>query len=134
MTGPLTVILYAATSAPDTDFVAKLTDVQPDGVSRILAEGVLRARFREGFDRERPVEPGRRYAFTIDLVATSNIFQAGHRIRVAITSSSFPRFDRNPNSGRPLGTDRPEDLRPARQTVFHDQEAASHLLLPVVPR
>lgn len=133
-TGPLQVVLHAATDAPDTDFVAKLCDVDPGGVSRILAEGVVRARFREGYERERPLEPGRAYAYAIDLVATSNVFLAGHQIRVAITSSSFPRFDRNANTGNPLGTDRPEDLRPARQTIFHDAARPSHLLLPVVPR
>jgi putative CocE/NonD family hydrolase len=134
VTGPLTVTLYAATSAPDTDFVVKLTDVYPDGISLILAEGIVRARYREGCDRARPVEPERMYAYTINLVATSNLFQAGHRIRVAITSSSFPRFDRNPNTGHPLGVDGPAELRPARQTVFHDRERPSHILLPIIPR
>jgi putative CocE/NonD family hydrolase len=128
------VILYAATSAPDTDFVAKLTDVSPSGESRILAEGILRVSFREGFDRPRRVEPERVYAYTIDLVATSHVFLPGHRLRVDVTSSSFPRFDRNPNTGHPLGTDGPEDLQVARQTVFHDNERPSHILLPVIPR
>src|SRR5205823_4845098 len=82
VTGPLRVLLHAATSAPDTDFVAKLCDVEPDGFSRILAEGVVRARFRDGFERPRPVEPGTVYAFEIDLVATSKVFAPGHRIRV----------------------------------------------------
>jgi putative CocE/NonD family hydrolase len=134
VTGPLTVTLYAATSAPDTDFVAKLTDVSPEGTSMILAEGVLRTRFRDGFDRERLLEPGAVHAYSIDLVATSNVFAAGHRIRVIVTSSSFPRFDRNPNTGHPLGTDRDDDLRTARQTIFHDAERPSHIVLPVVPR
>jgi putative CocE/NonD family hydrolase len=130
--GPLTVVLHAATSAHDTDFVAKLCDVGPDGVSMILAEGVLRARYREGYDAARPVEPDRVYEYKIDLVATSNVFLAGHRIRVAITSSSFPRFDRNTGTGRPLGADRAEDLIVARQLVFHDHERGSHIVLPVV--
>ncbi len=134
VTGPLTVVLHAATTGEDTDFVAKLTDVWPDGSSRILAEGVLRARFRDGFDRERRVEPGRVSEYTIDLVATSNVFLPGHRIRLLVTSSSFPRFDRNPNTGNRLGVDRPEGLRPAQQTVFHDADRPSHVLLPVVPR
>jgi putative CocE/NonD family hydrolase len=133
-TGPLEVQLFAATDAPDTDFVAKLMDVSPDGESRILAEGILRARFREGFDRPRPVEPGAVHVYRIDLVATAYVFAAGHRVRVAVTSSSFPRFDRNPNTGHALGVDGPDDLRPARQTVFHDRERPSHILLPVVPR
>src|SRR5262249_22547418 len=116
----------------DTDFVAKLTDVWPDGTSRILAEGILRSRFREGFDVPRPLEPDRPYAFEIDLVATANVFQPGHSVRVVITSSSFPRFDRNANSGNELGTDAPADLRPARQTIFHDAARPSHILLPVL--
>jgi putative CocE/NonD family hydrolase len=133
-TGPLTVVLYAATSAPDTDFVAKLTDVTPSGESRILAEGILRASFRDGFDSSLPVEPEWVYAYTIDLVATSHVFLPGHRIRVDVTSSSFPRFDRNPNTGHALGTDGPNDLRTARQTIFHDHERPSHILLPIIPR
>jgi uncharacterized protein len=134
VTGPLAVRLHAATSAPDTDFVAKLVDVRPDGTAVILAEGVLRTRFREGFDRELSVEPGRPYEYRIDLAATSNVFLAGHSIRVLITSSSFPRFDRNPNTGHPLGIDGPEDLRPARQTIYHDGGRPSCVLLPLVPR
>jgi putative CocE/NonD family hydrolase len=132
VTGPLKLVLHAATDATDTDFVGKLCDVDPDGFCRILAEGVLRARFRDGFEQPRPVEPGRPYRFEIDLIATSNVFMAGHRIRLLVTSSSFPRFDRNPNSGKPLGEDGPHDLRPARQTVFHGGERASHLELPLV--
>jgi putative CocE/NonD family hydrolase len=134
VTGPLSVTLYAATSAPDTDFVAKLTDVTPSGESRILAEGILRASVREGFERSLPVEPERVYAYTIDLVATSHLFLAGHRIRVDVTSSSFPRFDRNANTGHTLGIDGADDLRVARQTILHDNERPSHILLPVIPR
>ena len=132
VTGPLSFRLYAASDAPDTDWVVRLMDVHPDGPSMILAEGILRARYREGYDRPRPLRPGELCAYDIDLAATSNVFRPGHRIRVAITSSSFPRFDRNPNTGNPLGADAEEDLRPARQTVFHDGRSPSHLLLPVV--
>jgi uncharacterized protein len=130
--GPLTVVLCAATSARDTDFVAKLCDVDSDGVSRILAEGILRARYREGFTRPEPVEPERVYEYRIDLVATANVFLPGHRIRVAVTSSSFPRFDRNTNTGNPLGADRDSDLIRARQLIFHDADRGSHIVLPVV--
>lgn len=129
--GPLELVLYAATSAPDTDFVAKLIDVSPDGPSVILTEGVLRTRFREGFDREVLGEPGRAYEYAIALGATGNVFLPGHRLRLAITSSSFPRFDRNPNTGAPLGVDGPADLRAARQTIFHDSTRPSRLMLPV---
>lgn len=134
VTGPLSLLLHASTTARDTDFVAKLVDVTPDGVSIILAEGVLRARFRDGFDREIPVEPGRPYEYRIDLAATSYVFLAGHSVGLLITSSSFPRFDRNPNTGHPLGVDGPDALTSARQTIFHDSERPSRLLLPVVAR
>ncbi len=133
VTGPLSLTLHAATSAYDADFVAKLCDVEPDGLSRILAEGILRARFREGFERPVSVEPGRPYEYTIDLQATSNVFRAGHRIRVLITSSSFPRFDRNAGTGAPPGEVRENALRPAEQTIFHDAARASRLALPVIP-
>jgi uncharacterized protein len=133
VTGGLAVELHAATSAVDTDFVAKLVDVHPDGTAIVIAESVLRARFRQGFERELLVEPDRPYEYRIDLGATSNVFLAGHRIRVMITSSSFPRFDRNPNTGRPLGVDGPEELVSARQTVFHDASRPSCLVLSVVP-
>jgi len=132
VTGPLTVVLWAATSARDTDFVAKLTDVEPDGCSRILAEGVIRARFRAGYERPRPVTPGEVLELRIDLMATCNVFLPGHRIRVVVTSSSFPRFDRNTNTGRALGEDGPGDIVTARQTVFHDAARPSHVVLPVV--
>jgi uncharacterized protein len=132
VTGPLRLVLYAATTAPDTDFVGKLCDVSPDGFSRILAEGVLRARYRDGFEHPRPVTPGEVCRYEIDLVATSNIFLAGHRIRVAVTSSSFPRFDRNANSGQAIGSDREQDMVSARQRIFHDADRASHIVLPVV--
>jgi putative CocE/NonD family hydrolase len=133
VTGPLELVLHAATSGPDTDWIAKLCDVDEEGRSRILAEGVLRARYREGFDEARPVEPDRAYEYEIDLIATSNVFAAGHRIRLDVTSSSFPRFDRNANTGLPLGEDTEDTLTAARQRVFHDAERPSHLLLPVVP-
>jgi hypothetical protein len=132
--GPLAVVLHAATSATDTDFVAKLVDVAPDGSSFILAEGMLRTRFHDGFDREVLVEPDQPYELRLDLAATANVFLPGHRIRLALTSSSFPRFDRNPNTGRPLGVDGPEELRAARQTIFHDAAHPSRLLLHVVDR
>ena len=132
VTGPLELVLHAATSAPDTDFVAKLCDVDPEGRSRILTEGVLRARYRYGFERAAAVEPGRVYEFRIDLIATCNLFLPGHRIRLVVTSSSFPRLDRNANSGLPLGKDVEDSLRAARQRVVHDAARPSHLVLPVV--
>jgi putative CocE/NonD family hydrolase len=123
VTGPVTLALHAATAADDADWIGKLCDVDPDGASRILAEGVLRARYREGFDRARPLEPGRPYDYSVELGATCNVFLTGHRVRLLVTSSSFPRFDRNPAAGDPV-----------QQAVFHDKGRPSHLRLPVVRR
>jgi hypothetical protein len=132
VTGPVVVKLWAASSAPDTDFTAKLVDVAPDGYARNLTDGIIRARYRASTRQATLLEPGRAHEYTIDLWATSNLFLAGHRIRLEISSSNFPRFDRNPNTGRPPGHD--AELVPALQTVFHDAGRPSHVVLPVVPR
>jgi uncharacterized protein len=132
VTGPVKVVLHASTDGPDTDWVAKLVDVFPDGRAFNVAEGILRARYREGTDKPQLLEPGKVYEFTIDLVGTSNEFQRGHRIRVDVTSSHFPQFDRNPNTGEKFGTS--AKVRVARQTVYHDAGRPSHILLPVIPR
>jgi putative CocE/NonD family hydrolase len=129
VTGPVSVQLWACSSAPDTDFVARLVDVYPDGRAINLTDGIIRARYRNGLP-ESSLEPGRAYAFTIDLWATSNVFKAGHRIRLQITSSNFPRWDRNPNTGHPFGQD--AELHPADQTILHDQHHPSHVMLPLV--
>ena len=108
VTGPVTVRLWAASSAPDTDFTAKLIDVHPpnedyhQGFAMNLCDGIIRARYRNGRERGEPMEQDDIYAFTIDLQATGNLFKRGHRIRVDISSSNFPRFDVNPNTGGPL--------------------------------
>jgi len=132
VTGPLEVHLWAATSAPDTDFTAKLVDVYPCGYARNVQDGIVRARYRASQEQARPVEPGAVYEYAIDLWATSNAFLAGHRIRVEISSSNFPRYDRNPNTGHPVGED--AELRAATQTILHDGGHPSHILLPVIPR
>jgi putative CocE/NonD family hydrolase len=129
VTGPITVHLWACSSAPDTDFVARLVDVYPDGRSFNLTDGIIRARYRAGVT-ESLIEPGRAYPFTIDLWATSNVFKAGHRIRLQITSSNFPRWDRNPNTGHPFGQN--AELCIAQQTILHDRDHPSHVLLAVV--
>jgi putative CocE/NonD family hydrolase len=134
VTGPVGVTLYASSSAYDTDFTAKLVDVRPDGYAQNIQDGIIRARYRDSTTDPRLIMPGQVERYSIDLWATSHVFRAGHRIRLEVSSSNFPRFDRNPNTGRALGVDRPEDLRAARQTVFHDRERASHILLPVIPR
>jgi putative CocE/NonD family hydrolase len=132
VTGPLEVHLWAATSASDTDFTAKLVDVGPCGYARNIQDGIIRARYRNSLTQAEPIRPGEVYEYTIDLGATSNVFKAGHRIRLEISSSNFPRFDRNPNTGRALGED--TDLRTALQTVLHGTECPSHIVLPIIPR
>jgi uncharacterized protein len=131
VTGVVRAVLYVSTSAPDTDFTAKLVDVFPDGHARNLTDGILRLRYRKSMERAELAKPGEVYRIVIDAGVTSNTFLAGHRIRVEISSSNFPRFDRNPNTGRAIADE--TDLRVARQTVFHGQKYPSHLLLPVIP-
>ncbi len=132
VTGPVTMVLYAASTAPDTDFTAKLVDVHPDGRAFNLCDGILRARYRKGPEAAEALTPGAVEKYEIDLWVTSNLFKAGHQVRVEISSSNFPRFDRNPNSGLPFGTD--TELHPATQTVYHTAQHPSHILLPVIPR
>ena len=131
VTGPVKVVLYAASSARDTDWTAKLVDVHPDGRPFNLCDGIVRARYRDSADQPTLIEPGKVYRYEIDLWVTSNVFLPGHRMRVEVSSSNFPRFDRNPNTGHPFGAD--AELEKANQTVFHDAEHASHVLLPVIP-
>ena len=130
-TGPVKVVLFAASDAVDTDFVAKLVDVHPDGASYNMAEGILRARYRDSLSQPSLLKPGQVYRLEIDLVGTSIAFQKGHRIRVHVTSSHFPQFDRNPNTGAVFGTT--SEVKVAQQTVYHDAERPSHVLLPVIP-
>jgi putative CocE/NonD family hydrolase len=132
VTGPVRLHLWAATTAPDTDFTGKLVDISPDGYSRNLTDGIIRARYRQGTDQARPITPGEPTEYTIDLWATSNLFRAGHRIGLEVSSSNFPRFDRNLNTGHDLGAD--AEMRPAIQTIFHDAEHPSRLVLPIVAR
>jgi len=132
VTGPIKVILHVSTSAPDTDFTAKLVDVFPDGHARNLTDGILRLRYRQSLEKPVAARPNEVYAITIDAGVTSNVFQAGHRVRVEISSSNFPRFDRNPNTGRPVADE--TELRGALQAVYHDRRHPSHVLLPVIPR
>jgi uncharacterized protein len=131
VTGPVRLTLFAASSAPDTDFTAKLIDVRPDGYAQNIVEGVLRARFRESLTAPTLITPEKVYEYTIDLWATSHVFKAGHRLRLEVSSSNFPRYDRNPNTGHEFGVD--DELRTAQQTIFHDQRYPSHLVLPVIP-
>jgi uncharacterized protein len=136
VTGYITVELYASTSAPDTDFTAMIVDVAPHeggaGYARFLTDGVVRARYRNSTERAEPIEPGKVYKYTIDLWATSNVFKAGHKIRVYISSSNFPRFNRNLNTGEPtLGATK---MIKANQTIYHDSDRPSSITLPIIPR
>jgi hypothetical protein len=132
VTGAVNVVLRVASNAPDTDFTAKLVDVFPDGNARNLTDGILRMRYRDSLETPKLMTPGEVYKATIDAGVTSNVFLAGHRIRLEISSSNFPRFDRNPNTGGPVADAGVKDIRPAIQTVYHEHERYSYVLLPVV--
>lgn len=130
VTGKIFCKLYAATSALDTDFTAKLNDVHPDGYAQLLREGVIRARYRQGYDKQVLIKPGEVYEYTIFLWSLCNLFKKGHRIQVEISSSNFPLIDRNPNTGHKIGEDKL--LQKATQTIYHDRRYPSHIILPIV--
>ena len=132
VTGPVSLDLFASSSAVDTDFTAKLVDVWPNGYEQNLTEGILRARYRESTSAATPIVPGKIYEFKIDLWSSSNVFLKGHIIRVEVSSSNFPRFDRNLNTGKSAATD--SAFIQATQTLYHDSAHPSALVLPVVPR
>jgi hypothetical protein len=131
VTGPVRLILCASSSAPDTDWTAKLVDVSPCGYARNLTDGILRARYRTSMREGTPITPGKVIEYVVDLWSTSNTFLPGHRIRLEVSSSNFPRFDRNPNTGELPG--RSAEMVSALQTVFHSSEYPSRLILPVIP-
>lgn len=132
VTGFITAELYASTSAADTDFTAMIVDVDEKGYARYLGDGIIRARYRNSTAKAEMIEPGKVYKYTLDLWATSNVFKAGHRIRVYVSSSNFPRFSRNLNTGeKTFGSTR---MVKAKQTIYHDAEHPSALVLPVIPR
>lgn len=134
VTGPVRLVLYVSSSARDTDFTGKLVDVYPDGRAMILTDGILRARYREGTERQVLMTPGDTYHLEIDLVATANVFARGHRIRLEVSSSNFPRFDRNTNTGGTIAAETDRDFVVATNTVLHDQAHPSMLILPVIER
>ena len=137
VTGPMKVHLWVSSSAVDTDFTAKVIDVHPanedypEGFDMLLNDSIIRCRYREGFEREVMMEPGEVYPVTITLPPTSNLFDVGHRIRVDISSSNWPRLDVNPNTGEPMGRHTHQVV--AHQTVYVDAEHPSHIVLPVIP-
>ena len=131
--GPIEVRLWAASSARDTDFTAKLVDVHVDGATHNVLDRIVRARYRNGSKlAPSPIEPGKAYEYTIDLGNAGTVFRAGHRIRLEISSSSFPHYARNLNTG--LSNEWTSEIEVARQTVFHDPARPSRLILPVAPR
>ena len=132
VTGPIELVLYVSSDARDTDIVGKLVDVHPDGRAINVQEGILRARYREGYGRKVWMEPGEVYELRIDLQATANYFGAGHRIRLEITSSSFPRWERNLNTGGRNHDETEWEL--ARNSVHHAPMSASRLIVPIVTR
>jgi len=131
VTGPVSVTLYAKSSAPDTDFTAKLVDVFPDGTAVNLTNGIQQARFRDSLSTPALIRPGWAYKYTIQLWPTSNLFKPGHKIRLEISSSDFPQFAPNPNTGESFGASK--RWQTARQTILHDAEHPSALVLPVIP-
>ena len=136
VTGPVSLELFAKSSAVDTDFTGKLVDVGPDGFAQNIAEGILRARYRDSREKPELMTPGQIYKFTIDLWATSNVFKKGHVLRLEVSSSNFPRFDRNQNMGELRYLKSGEGAAQfvsATNSVLHDAEHPSALILPVVP-
>jgi putative CocE/NonD family hydrolase len=137
VTGRLIVKLWASSSAPDTDFTAKLIDVYPPndhfpgGVDLNIADSIIRARYRTSREKSELMMPGQVYEFTIEMYPTSLLFKKGHRIRVDISSSNFPRFDVNPNTGEPLNGNRRWAI--ATNSIYHDPQHPSRIELPVVP-
>jgi len=129
--GPIKAQLYAASSAKDTDFMALLIDVWPDGFAQRLIDGMVRARFRDGMENPTLIEPGKIYAYNLNLWNTCQTFLKGHRIRLQVASSAFPKYDRNPQTGEVLG--KTTNLQTAEQKIYHDREHPSHVVLPIVP-
>ena len=135
VTGPIEMHLWASSSAVDTDFTAKLMDVYPpsteypEGLAINITDSIIRARYRNGWNTPELMTPGQPYEFVFQLFPTSNVFKVGHRIRLDISSSNWPRFDVNPNTGGPLGLEQRYQL--AHQTVYHDAGRPSHIVLPI---
>ena len=134
VTGPIELNLFFSTNVTDTDFFATLSDVYPDGRAILITEGALRTRYRESNRETKLLTPNQAYEVRIPLWETSNVFKKGHRIRIHITSSNFPRFNRNLNSGKAMAEETEADIKVANQTILHDSKHPSSLVLPVIPR
>jgi hypothetical protein len=131
VTGLITLELYVSSSAVDTDFTGKLVDVWSDGFAQDLTEGMLRARYRNSMEKSELMNPGQVYRLTVELGATANVFLAGHKLRLEVASASYPRFDRNPNTGAEPET--ATTFTKATNVIYHDRDHPSALVLPVVP-
>jgi len=130
--GPVEAWLFAASSAKDTDFTTKLIDVYPDGRALNVTEGIVRARFRNSiWEPPLLIEPGKIYEYKIELLPIAIIFRKGHFIRIHVSSSSWPLWDRNQNTGNPIGMD--AEMIVAQQTIYHDADHPSRIILPIIP-
>jgi hypothetical protein len=134
VTGPVTATLFVSSSAPDTDFTAKLVDVHPDGRAIILCEGIQRVRYRNSLAQPEPITPGTVYEIGIDLTATANVFLPGHRIMVEVSSSNFPRYDRNSNTGGIIAQEYLSDMAVAVNRIHRGPEHPSRVTLPIIHR
>jgi putative CocE/NonD family hydrolase len=134
VTGHVSLTLFVSSSAVDTDFTGKLVDVFPDGRAIFLTDGILRARYRNSLAEPEPLTPGEVYEVTLDLSVTSNVFLPGHRIRLEVSSSNFPRFDRNTNTGAAISEDGEDDVLVAVNQVYHGPGHPSRLVLPIIDR
>jgi putative CocE/NonD family hydrolase len=132
ITGPISAEFFAATDSKDTDFMAKLIVVKPDGMAFNLVDGVSRARYREGFEKEKLIEPGKVYQYSIDMWATSYLLEPGDRLRIDVTSSNFPRLARNLNTGAPFA--QTTEMKVAHQVLHMNERYPSHIVLPIIPR
>ena len=131
ITASVEINLYAASSAKDTDFTATLVDVYPDGRAINISEGIVRAKFRNSYSKPTLIKPNKIYLYKILIWETSNLFKKNHRIRIEISSSNFPRFDRNLNSGRVSSID--DQPKICHQQIFHNKNHPSNVILPVIP-
>jgi len=131
VTGPIKMELYAASNVVDTDFMVKLLDVHPNGFVQRLTDGMVRARFRNGMENPELIEPGKIYKYEIDCWNTSHVFKKGHCIRIEVSSSAFPKYDVNLNTGAPLG--KTTETKCAHQVIYHDPEHPSCMILPIIP-
>src|SRR6185437_4795824 len=134
VTGHVSLTLFASSSAPDTDFTGKLVDVFPDGRAIYLTDGILRTRYRNSLAEPEPLTPGQPCELSLDLSVTSNVFLPGHRIRLEVSSSNFPRYDRNSNTGGVITGESAEQVKVAVNRILHGPDHPSRLTLPVIRR